>query len=409
MSSAVRSDLRTPARPGFWDGNLGYAQAFVTVVSTLTVGLAFHAWVGYRWIGMLPIWAIGTSMLLPLLAVAVWARRSPGNRIVKWLTGIPFAVTTCTAVGLLALAGGIVPQSVWAQRFGLESYWGSWPFLMASYLMLTNLVGSCGRRILPLTYTNIVYQTTHLGLAIALIGGAYSGLTLERKRMVLFKGMPAGTMVDEQNREFRAPFEVELREFRMETFNPTLTLATIDKKSPDGLRQSAGALLLKKGVTEKIEGHTITVEKFYKHAAFDGLHWREVPWKTAAPAALLKVTTPDGTTKSDWICSGSPETMPAYMMLRADRAILMNQPRPKKFESELKIGEKTLTVGVNQPSHVAGYDLYQFSYDEKMGAASGYSVIEIVRDRGLPIVYAGIFMMLGGAMLHLGNGIGGKK
>jgi len=409
VSSAVRSDLRTPARAGFWDGTLGYPQAFVTVVTTLTVGLAFHAFVGYRWLSLLPHWIIGVVTLTPLVGVGLYARFHPGQRMVKWITGIPFAVTSCTFVALLALAGGIVPASFWAERLGLQSFWGSWPFLMASYLMLFNLVGSSGRRMWPLTYTNVVYQTTHLGLAIALIGGAYSGLTLERKRMVLFKGMPAGTMVDEQNREFPAPFEVELREFRMESFNPTLTLATIDKKSPDGLKQSAGALLLKQGVTEKIEGYTITVEKFYKHAAFDGLHWREVPWKTAAPAALLKVTTPDGQIKSDWICSGSPETMPAYMMLRDDRAILMNQPRPKKFESELKIGEKTLKVGVNEPAHVQGYDLYQFSYDEKMGAASGYSVIEIVRDRGLPIVYAGIFLMLGGAMLHLGNGIGGKK
>lgn len=409
MSSAVRSDLRAPARAGFWDGSLGYPQAFVTLVSTLTVGLAFHAWVGYHWLSLLPHWVIGVVGLTPLLAMGFYARFHPGQRLVKWVTGIPFAVTSCTFVALMALAGGIVPASVWAQKFGLESYWGSWPFLMVGYLMLLNLVGSSGRRMWPLTYTNVVYQASHLGLAIALLGGAYSGLTLERKRMVLFKGMPVGTMVDEQNREFKAPFEVELREFRMELFNPTLTLATIDKKSPDGLKQSAGALLLKKGVVEKLEGHTIAVEKFYKHAAFDGLHWREVPWKTAAPAALLKVTTPDGKSKSGWICSGSPETMPAYLMLKDDQAILMNQPRPKKFESDIKIGQETLKVGVNEPVHVQGYDLYQFSYDEKMGAASSYSVIEIVRDRGLPIVYTGIFLMLGGAMLHLGNGIGGKK
>lgn len=409
MSSVARPAATAAAKPAFWEGSLGYAQAFVTVVTTMAVGLAFHAWVGYRWIGMLPIWVIAVAGLTPVLGLMVAARLHPGQRIIKWLTGIPFAVTTCTANGLLALAGGIVPASVWAERFGLASYWGSWPFLMVGYLMLLSLVGSCGRRLWPLTYTNFLYQINHLGLAIALIGGAYSGLTLERKRMVLFKGMPASTMVDERNREFQAPFEVELREFRMDTFNPTLTLATIDKKSADGLKQSAGALLLKKGITEKIEGHTITVEKFYKHAAFDGLHWREVPWKSAAPAAYLKVMTPDGKEKSGWICSGSPETPPAYLMLRDEQAILMNPPRPKKFESDLRIKGKDYRVGVNEPAKIDGYDIYQFSYDDKMGAASAYSVIEVVRDRGLPVVYAGLFMMLLGAVLHLGNGIGGKK
>jgi len=281
--------------------------------------------------------------------------------------------------------------------------------VMVGYLMTMNLVGSCGRRFWPLTYTNCVYQVNHLGLAIALIGGAYSGLTLDRKRMVLFKGMPSALMVDENNHEFKAPFEVELREFSMDVFNPTLTVAEIDKKSPDGLKQSAGSLLLKQGVTEKVAGHTITVEKFFKHAAYDGLHWREVPWKTAAPAAFLKVRTPDGKEKSGWICSGSPETAPSYLMLREELAILMNPPRPKKFESDLRIAGKDYRAGVNEPVNVDGYEIYQFSYDEKMGAASTYSVIEIVRDQGLPIVYLGIFMMLGGALLHLGNGIGGKK
>jgi cytochrome c biogenesis protein ResB len=87
----------------------------------------------------------------------------------------------------------------------------------------------------------------------------------------------------------------------------------------------------------------------------------------------------------------------------------MNTPRPKKFESDIVIDGKPYTVGVNQPVHVKGYDVYQFSYDDQAGAASQYSVIEIVRDPGLPVVYLGIFMLLAGTLLHLGNGLGEKK
>lgn len=409
MSATLHVTPARKTREGFWDGNLGYPHAFVTVMTALTLGLAFHAWVGYQVLKELPPLWLMIGGLAPLVGVAVWARLRPGNRFIKWLTSIPFAVTSCTVFALMALAGGIVPESFWAERLGLESFWSAWPLLMVGYLMTLNLVGSCGRRLLPLTYTNFLYQVNHLGLAVALLGGAYSGMTLERKRMVLFKGTPTMLMVDEHNHEFVAPFEVELREFRMDVFNPTLTLAEIDKKSPDGLKQQAGALLLKPGVTEKVAGHTITVEKFFKHAAFDGVNWREVPWKSAAPAAYLKVKTPDGKEKSGWICSGSPETPPAYLMLRDEQAILMNPPRPKKFESDLRIKGKDYRVGVNEPVKIDGYDIYQFSYDDKMGAASTYSVIEVVRDRGLPVVYAGIFMMLLGAVLHLGNGIGGKK
>lgn len=101
--------------------------------------------------------------------------------------------------------------------------------------------------------------------------------------------------------------------------------------------------------------------------------------------------------------------MPAYLMLRDDQAILMNSLRPKKFESDITIDGKNYTIGVNSPARIDGYDIYQFSYDEKMGAASAYSIIEVVHDRGLPIVYLGIFVMLAGTLMHLGNGIGGRR
>lgn len=394
---------------GFWDQQLGYAHAFLTVVTALTVGMGFHVWVGYTVLEVIPSAVIGSIALAPLLSLAILARSHPGQRLVKWLTGIPFAMVSSGAVGLLALVGGIVPASTLAQRFGVESLWASWPFLFASFLMMLNLVGSCGRRALPLTYTNVVYLMSHLGLAIALIGGGYSAMTMERRTMVLFKEDSTQVAYDRNDREYKAPFAARLKEFRMDTFAPTLTVARMDAASPDGLKQTSSSFLLKKGVTEKVAGHTLTVEEFYAHAAYDGLHWREIPWKTAAPAAKIKVTRPDGSQTSGWVSCGSPDTIPAYLQLSEDSAVLMNQPRPKKFESDVTLDGKTFTVGVNQPAKVNGWDVYQFSYDEKMGAASQYSVIELVRDNGLPVVYSGIFMMLIGACLHLWNGVGGRK
>lgn len=402
------SPQATPSE-AFWEQPLGYPHAFVTVITTLTVAMAFHVWIGYRWLNALAAWEIGAATLLPLLVLGVASRLHPGDRIVRWLTGIPFAMVTTITVGIFALAGGIVPSSFWASKIGHETIWSTWPFMMVGYLMLLNLVGSCGRRAWPLNYTNIIYLTSHLGLAVALVGGAGSSLLMERRTMVLFKGQPTSTAYDSQNREYRAPFSAQLREFKMESFAPTLTLAEIDEKSPDSLKQTPGSHLLKPGLKEKLKGHQIEVLKHFKHAAYDGMHWREVQWTTAAPATQVKVTTPKGETKTGWISSGSLETMPSYLMLDDKTAVLMNTPRPKKFESDIEIDGQKLHVGVNQPAKVKGWDVYQFSYDEKAGAASAYSVIELVRDPGLPVVFTGIFMMLFSAGLHLWNGIGGKK
>lgn len=407
----VRTESLSRAVPdeGFWEQPLGYLHAFVTVMMTLTLGLAFHVWVGYGLITAVPVGLVAGITLAPLLLLAVLARRPERSRLVSWATGIPFAMVTTAAVGLIALVGGIAPESWLTQRLGIASIWSSWPFLMVGYLMMLNLVGSCGKRLWPLNYRNVVYLCSHLGLAVALLGGVMSSLMLERRTMVLFRGMPTQLATDRQMQESAAPFVAELKQFRMESFPPTLTLAVLDPSSKDGMRQSPGSVLLKQGARETVGGVQLTVEKYLPKAAYDGQHWHAVNWPDSAPAAYVKAKDAQGKTFEGWVSCGSQQSIPIFLRMGEDRAILMAPPRPKKFESDLVLDGKPVTVGVNQPAHVKGHDIYQFSYDQQAGAASPYSVIEIVRDPGLPVVYFGIFALLFGALLHLWNGLGVKS
>jgi len=56
------------------------------------------------------------------------------------------------------------------------------------------------------------------------------------------------------------------------------------------------------------------------------------------------------------------------------------------------------TVEVNKPVEVEGWKIYQYGYDTQMGAMSQYSILELVSDPWLPLVYTGIYMMLAGAV-----------
>ena len=56
------------------------------------------------------------------------------------------------------------------------------------------------------------------------------------------------------------------------------------------------------------------------------------------------------------------------------------------------------TVEVNKPVEVDGWKIYQYGYDTQMGAMSQYSILELVSDPWLPLVYTGIYMMLAGAV-----------
>ena len=82
---------------------------------------------------------------------------------------------------------------------------------------------------------------------------------------------------------------------------------------------------------------------------------------------------------------------------------------PKRFASDIEIrtlaGEKLLaTVDVNKPVEAGGWEIYQYGYDTQMGIMSSTTILELVRDPWLPAVYAGIYMMLAGAVLMFISG-----
>ena len=85
---------------------------------------------------------------------------------------------------------------------------------------------------------------------------------------------------------------------------------------------------------------------------------------------------------------------------------------PKRFASEIQILTKSgknieTTVDVNKPVEVEGWKIYQYGYDTQMGAMSQISILELVSDPWLPLVYTGIYMMLAGAVCMFI--LGGRK
>ena len=79
----------------------------------------------------------------------------------------------------------------------------------------------------------------------------------------------------------------------------------------------------------------------------------------------------------------------------------------REFESEVLIYEKGKEehreekIQVNHPITVNGWKIYQTSYDEKLGRWSETSIVELVLDPWLPMVYAGIFILIAGAVAFL--------
>ena len=101
--------------------------------------------------------------------------------------------------------------------------------------------------------------------------------------------------------------------------------------------------------------------------------------------------------------NGAVKEMPLAIELKKFIMETYDDGSPKRFASEIRILTKTkknieTTVDVNKPYEVDGWKIYQFGYDTQMGANSQISILELVSDPWLPLVYTGIYMMLAGAV-----------
>ena len=109
---------------------------------------------------------------------------------------------------------------------------------------------------------------------------------------------------------------------------------------------------------------------------------------------------------------GAIKEMPIAIELKKFIMETYDDGSPKRFASEIQILTKTgknieTTVDVNKPYEVDGWKIYQYGYDTQMGAQSQISILELVSDPWLPLVYTGIYMMLAGAVCMFV--IGGRK
>ena len=100
---------------------------------------------------------------------------------------------------------------------------------------------------------------------------------------------------------------------------------------------------------------------------------------------------------------GTVREMPLAIELKRFVMETYDDGSPKRFASEVQILTKSgknieATVEVNKPVEVEGWKIYQYGYDTQMGPMSRTSILELVSDPWLPLVYAGIYMMLGGAV-----------
>lgn len=214
-------------------------------------------------------------LLLALLAGALL----PKHRLVRFFSGVPFAITALAFTAIGALAGTLIlqnPSSADAAKlgaalpalrgFGLTDVFHSLWFTAQVGALLICTVMAAGRRVFPVSFKNLVFLTTHIGTALVLAGGILGNLSSMAGNLVLQEGQSSGLIELERGGMVDLPTPIQLRSFHVDPFPLEATLATIQGDSIQPRKGGKALPDLHAGSQFTLDGWKITCESAFPSA-----------------------------------------------------------------------------------------------------------------------------------------------
>ena len=123
---------------------------------------------------------------------------------------------------------------------------------------------------------------------------------------------------------------------------------------------------------------------------------------TQSPAMKLEFLRPSDAPMTVWLIVGPDQDRAGAGDMDAQIWLVRPDTPVQSYESDVTIlkdgnDASPAVVTVNHPLHVAGYHLYQFSYDQENGQ---YTVLQVASDAGLMWVWAGLGALCIGVFGH---------
>ena len=199
------------------------------------------------------------------------------------------------------------------------------------------------------------------------------------------------------------PFVVKLNDFKIEYYEPKFEY--LDYETAGGMQRvvaeigrevDLGAEHGTAKITRKFRNLKISIEGERREFYND-------PSPGSNPALEVLITKPDGQVTTQFVYS----LHPGFSHNKGGPNLTYNRPAGgaiRDYISDLEItgkDEKILAkadIEVNHPLQYGGYHFYQSSYDAQAGR---YTVLQVVSDTGVKIVFAGYWMLCIGVVWHM--------
>lgn len=251
----------------------------------------------------------------------------------------------------------------------------------------------------------------HAGCILILAGGMWgsrAGHNLQTKlfgidkirkgRMAIYEGRSENhVLLDGTRMQKELPFSLKLKDFRLEYYKPTYLLIQARQGQRWKVPVEAG-----KEFPLGRDGGAIRIVKEYENLKIGMEEGKSVPFDDPSPgsnpALEVQITEPGGQTSTQYVFEKFPghSHVQNKFFLSYHRVISDYVSELQIIEDDKVVAEKDLEV--NHPLHYGGYHFYQSSYDDKAGQ---YTVLQVVSDTGLYVVYAGYWLLCLGVIWHM--------
>lgn len=398
-----------------WQSLRGYRESFWIAIGLCLFGTLIEALVATP----PPLIGFPVNLLIIitfLTSAVITYRLKIRHPIVQWLTSLPAVLSAMSYFGVMVLILGLVPQSNNLRDhflLGLTHVLRSWQFFFAWLYLFSILTFIIIKRLVPLSFQNVRFLLNHLGFWLIIVAMALGAGDKRKLNLVLHQGKIESTGIDFNGMRQDLPFALRLSKFWIEEYAPELLL--VDIHTSTHLKdRTKGETFISRGRKVTLHGYEILIREFYPQAIPSERGYIPSAEYGSVPAAYLEVFDNTGNKIIGWISCGNFQYPPAFLKLERPLALLMNNPAPKQFASQITILARDGTaveavLTVNHPIKIKSWRLYQSGYDTQKGKWSQLSIIQAVKDPWLPVVYAGMVMVLVGVLMLLVSPKSGQK
>ena len=403
-----------------WQFPWGYRESFLIAFFLMLTGFLIElvAGSGVR----MPAWPVNIAIIIIFIIYFILIHYLVRHPIVKWLSSTQAAIASITAFTVMVLLLGFIPQGARMQEprlidnLGLSNVTSSWAYLMSALYLLIILGFIIVRRFKSFSIKNIAFLLNHIGLWIVVVAASLGSADMWKLTMQLESKHPVMTAFDTHRQRYDIGFALMLMDFNIEEYPPEVGLIKIKNNDYILQLEKGGKLAtVEEGTNGELENYMLSFEKYIPFAKKYGNIYDTTSLAGGARAVYLVVKDENSNTVAEgWVSDGSYSVTPSYVALNDELFVAMMQLRPKKYSSDIRLFRnmdeyEDFHIEVNKPVTIEGWKVYQLDYDELKGRWSEISVIELVRDPWLPVVYTGIFMILFGTLYLIWMGKGRIK